>query len=63
MSDKKYSGKVLLRLPSSLHKQCVELAKEEGVSLNQFLLCAAALQVGKKSVTVGSRRGERGERR
>lgn len=48
--DKKYSGKILLRLPASLHKKCVEVAEEEGVSLNQLLLYAIAQLIGTKSV-------------
>lgn len=31
-----------LRLPNSLHEKIKELAKEEGVSINQFLVTAAA---------------------
>ena len=33
-----YSGRILLRTPKSLHQQLMEKAKEEGVSLNQFIL-------------------------
>lgn len=33
-----YSGKLVLRLPRSLHKQLTEAAKIEGVSLNQYML-------------------------
>ena len=33
-----YSGKVLLRLPKSLHKRLAEEARAEGVSLNQYAL-------------------------
>jgi len=33
-----YSGKISLRMPKSLHKDLVQEAKEEGVSLNQFIL-------------------------
>ena len=33
-----YGGKILLRTPKSLHQQLMEKAKEEGVSLNQFIL-------------------------
>lgn len=33
-----YSGKVLLRVPPTLHKELVESAKQEGTSLNQYLL-------------------------
>jgi uncharacterized protein (DUF1778 family) len=31
-----------LRIPNSLHKQIRELAKQEGISINQFLASAAA---------------------
>jgi predicted RNase H-like HicB family nuclease len=37
-SEITYSGKILLRTPKSLHQTLMERAKEEGVSLNQFLL-------------------------
>jgi hypothetical protein len=33
---------VSLRLPESLHKQVRELAKKEGVSINQFIATAVA---------------------
>lgn len=33
-----YSGKLVLRLPRSLHKQLREAAKVEGVSLNQYMI-------------------------
>ena len=33
-----YSGKILLRTPKILHRTLMEKAKEEGVSLNQFIL-------------------------
>lgn len=33
-----YSGKLVLRLPRSLHKQLKEAAEIEGVSLNQYML-------------------------
>jgi hypothetical protein len=31
-----------LRLPNSLHKQLSEIAKEEGISINQFITLAIA---------------------
>ena len=34
-----------LRLPKSLHEQLRELAQEEGVSVNQFVLIAVAEKV------------------
>lgn len=45
-----YSGRVALRIPRGLHKQAAELAQEEGVSVNQFLMSSIAAVVGQKSV-------------
>lgn len=33
-----YSGKLSLRIPKSLHRELVEEAAQEGVSLNQYAL-------------------------
>ena len=33
-----YSGKVNLRIPRSLHKELAEHARQEGVSLNQYMV-------------------------
>lgn len=33
-----YSGKLVLRIPRSLHKALKEAAKFEGVSLNQYMI-------------------------
>lgn len=33
-----YSGRVLVRLPRSLHRRLTEAAAIEGVSLNQYIL-------------------------
>ena len=38
MNEFGYSGKISLRVPKSLHKALAEGAKEEGISLNQFIL-------------------------
>ena len=37
-NHKEYSGKLRIRVPRSLHKELVESAKKEGVSLNQYAL-------------------------
>jgi len=37
-TEKKYSGKIAVRLPKSLHKSLAQEAEEEGISLNQFIL-------------------------
>jgi predicted RNase H-like HicB family nuclease len=36
--DDQYSGKLLLRIPRSLHAKLATAAKQEGTSLNQYLL-------------------------
>lgn len=35
--NRNYSGKFLVRVPQTLHRQLVVVAEEEGVSLNQFV--------------------------
>jgi antitoxin HicB len=40
-----YSGRVLIRMPRSLHRRLAERAKREGVSLNQFVNYALAKEV------------------
>lgn len=42
----KFSGKFNVRLPKSLHGEVVTNAKNEGVSLNQYIVYALARQVG-----------------
>ncbi|NJA06892.1 toxin-antitoxin system HicB family antitoxin [Methylococcaceae bacterium WWC4] len=44
------SGKTVVRMPRSLHKQAVELAELEGCSLNQLLVTAIAHYVGGKQL-------------
>lgn len=44
-SDNSYSGKLLVRMPKSLHRRLAETAEREGISLNQYtvsLLSAVA---------------------
>jgi antitoxin HicB len=36
--DESYSGKLLLRMPKSLHRRLAETAQQENVSLNQYIL-------------------------
>ena len=44
-----FSGKFVVRLPKSLHRELVELSEEEGVSLNTFVIQALARAVGSQS--------------
>ncbi len=38
MIKKKYCGKILIRIPKSLHAALAAEAKSEGVSMNQLIL-------------------------
>jgi predicted RNase H-like HicB family nuclease len=44
-----YSGKLVVRLPKTLHKKAAHAAAREGVSLNQFIVSCVAEQVGARS--------------
>lgn len=47
--EEDYSGKFVVRLPKSLHRDLVELSEEEGVSLNTFVIHTLARAVGSHS--------------
>jgi predicted RNase H-like HicB family nuclease len=44
-----YSGKLVVRLPKTLHKKAAHAAAREGVSLNQFIVSCVAEHVGASS--------------
>lgn len=44
-----YSGKLVLRMPRSLHRKAAFVAQREGVSLNQFIVNSLAEQMGGKT--------------
>ncbi len=48
-ADEEYSGKFVVRLPRSLHRQLAQAAEREGVSLNQLVNVALAQSVGQPS--------------
>ena len=45
--EEKYSGRFTVRLPRSLHRQLAERAKDDGVSLNQFVNVTLAQAVAR----------------
>lgn len=45
--EEEYSGKFVVRVPRSLHRDLTETAEQEGVSLNQYINTALAQSVGK----------------
>lgn len=48
LGTREYSGRVVLRIPPSLHARAVHVAEREGVSLNRLLSNAVAEYVGAK---------------
>ncbi|MDP2959243.1 MAG: toxin-antitoxin system HicB family antitoxin [Longimicrobiales bacterium] len=53
-ADQAFSGRVLLRLPKSVHRQAAEAAERDCTSLNQFILAAVAEKVGAARVEAGA---------
>ena len=47
-SQQEYSGKFNVRVPRGLHRKLDQMAKREGVSLNQFLVSTLSIAVGQK---------------
>jgi antitoxin HicB len=45
-SESDYSGKFSVRLPKSLHRDLVEVAEREGVSLNQYINVMLSRAIG-----------------
>jgi hypothetical protein len=54
---------VSVRLPNSLHRKLREVAKREGISINQFIRCAAAekmaVMLAEECLEERARRGNR----
>jgi antitoxin HicB len=46
-----FSGKLVVRLPKTLHKKAAHMAARDGISLNQFIVSSVAEQIGAKSFT------------
>ena len=44
-----FSGRLVLRLPKSLHRKAALVAEREGVSLNQFIALSLAERVGERA--------------
>jgi antitoxin HicB len=49
MESNEYSGKLVLRMPSGLHRRAALWAHREGVSLNQFINTSLAEAVGERA--------------
>jgi antitoxin HicB len=49
VENTEFSGRLVLRLPKSLHKKAVRAAERDGVSLNQFIVMSLAEHVGERA--------------
>ena len=49
MDENDFSGKIVVRMPRSLHRKASFLAKRDDVSLNQFLVVCIAQAIGMTS--------------
>lgn len=47
IEPQKYSGKIVLRMPPSMHESLIQIAELEGISLNQYMLAAIARSIGR----------------
>jgi len=48
-TDDRFGGRVLVRMPRSLHRRLFERAQDEGVSLNQLVVAMLAGSLGQRS--------------
>ena len=46
VEPQRYSGKIVVRMPPSMHESLIRIAKLEGISLNQYMLAAIAKSMG-----------------
>ena len=46
LNNEEYSGKMVVRMPKSMHRLLVERAKEENISLNQYINYQLARGIG-----------------
>jgi antitoxin HicB len=59
--EKRYSGKFNVRIPKSLHRKLDEMAEQESVSLNHFVVSTLSRAVGLEEGQKGRRRKTRTE--
>lgn len=52
LQSRHYSGKVVLRMPPSLHETLVTVAEIEGVSLNQYMVSTLSMSAGRDEVLI-----------
>lgn len=56
LRTRKYSGKVILRMPPSLHEVLVKIAELDGVSFNKYMVSALSRHAGRDEIKIRERR-------
>jgi predicted RNase H-like HicB family nuclease len=57
--SRKYSGKIIVSMPPTLHKVLTKLAENEGVSFNQYMVSSLARCAGQDEVISGKVHGRK----
>jgi predicted RNase H-like HicB family nuclease len=57
--SRKYSGKIIVRMPPTLHEVLTKLAENEGVSFNQYMISTLARCAGQDEVISGKVHGRK----
>jgi antitoxin HicB len=57
--SRKYSGKIIVRMPPTLHEVLTKLAENEGVSFNQYMISSLARCAGQDEVISGKVHGRK----
>jgi predicted HicB family RNase H-like nuclease len=56
--SRKYSGKIIVRMPPGLHEILTKLAEDEGVSFNQYMVSSLARCAGQDEIISGKVHGK-----
>jgi antitoxin HicB len=54
VEESEFSGRLVLRMPKSLHKKAARMAERDNVSLNQFIVIGLAQYLGGRSAQTAS---------
>jgi len=53
LASRKYSGKIIVRMPPALHEILTKLAEDEGISFNQYMVSSLARCAGQDEIISG----------
>ena len=56
IEPQKYSGKIIVRMPPSLHESLIRIAELEGVSLNEYMVSSLAKSAGRDEANISKKK-------